>query len=378
MSNGRILIAADSTDGAERLSTMFANAGYEVSQADSFTAPPPVDLMLIDVTRLLGSPLALAQAQRRMGCDAPAALMAARLTQDLAEALFPMEIRDFIIKPVGDDELLNRVGEVVTRLTSEREEDALKQSLQHAQAVLQRRLREMNTLSRIGRSIASLKDVDTMLAHIVDAAVYLSHADEGALFLIDDASGKLLVRAEKELGAKSATSLTQASVDSDAMTVVQTSEPVIRSGSNEHKVKTGYLVRALVNVPVIIERKVIGVLAVYNHGSRDFEEGDVVVLSNMADYAAIALDKAQSLDAMNARIDESLDVAREIIEHARTLEAPADSIEAQAETLLAGDFDPLSESQHAAVTRIRQSADRLKEVEGFIRDAIVTFESRSG
>ena len=201
--------------------------------------------------------------------------------------------------------------------------------------------------------------------------------DEGALFLIDDDSGDLLVRAEKELGAKSTITLTQASSDSDAMEVVRTGEPVIRTGRNEHKVKTGYLVRALVNVPVIIEKNVIGVLAVYNHSSQDFEEGDVVVLSNMADYAAIALDKAQSLDAMNIRIDESLEVAREIIEHARTLEAPADSIEAQADTLLAGDFDPLSESQHAAVTRIKQSADRLKEVEGFIRHAIARFENRT-
>ena len=59
------------------------------------------------------------------------------------------------------------------------------------------------------------------------------------------------------------------------------------------KVKTGFLVRALLQVPLMVGDQVVGVLAVDNQQSdRVFSENDQYLLATLADYAAIAIENA--------------------------------------------------------------------------------------
>jgi GAF domain-containing protein len=215
-------------------------------------------------------------------------------------------------------------------------------------------------------------DVETILARIVEAAVYLTRADEGAVFLLDERTGELILRAEQGMGAQRAAALKQPSRDSDAMVALQTGKAVLKGGETEHKVKTGYLARALVNVPIVLGERTVGVLAVYGMGAQAFEATDQAVASSLADYAAIALSKAQSLQAMSGRANAAIDAARKALLHAETLFDPVDGIEAQTDTLLAGGFGQLSEQQESAVRRIQQAAERIKEVIGLIRETVQT------
>ena len=66
--------------------------------------------------------------------------------------------------------------------------------------------------------------------------------------------------------------------------------------------------------------------------------------------------------------------ARNIRLHADTLLSPSEGIEGQVRTLLAGGFDPLTESQRAAVIRIKQAVERLLEIAGFIRAELAGFD----
>jgi two-component system, NtrC family, sensor kinase len=227
----------------------------------------------------------------------------------------------------------------------------------------------MNMLSRIGRAIASQSDLDTMLAQIVDAAVFLTHAQEGAIFLPDESGSELALRAEKGFGAKQSEIISRPSQDSDAMDVLRSGQPVMKSAEAEHKVKTGFLVRALINVPIIIGRSVGGVLAVYNHGDRSFDTIDQALLVNLADYAAMAIDKVRALQQVQAQIGDSLDASRDVVLHAQTLIPPIEGIESLVETLLNGSFGPLNEKQEHAVRRIKTASVRLNEVLAFINEA---------
>jgi transcriptional regulator with GAF, ATPase, and Fis domain len=259
----------------------------------------------------------------------------------------------------------------VSRVQEEQNQAAIRDHLAQVQDSLARRLDEIKTLSRIIRSIGSLSDLDTMLAHIVEAGVYLTDAEEGAIYLRDNDSGQLLMCAQQGMGANRAEAIRQPSTDSDAVVVFQTGQPVIRSGETEHKVKTGHLANALINVPIILGSETIGVLAVYNSQSpRSFEESDQVVLGSLADYAAIALDRVNLLAEQDSRVDAALESSHRVFLHAKTLYDPVEGIESQVETLLAGGFDPLAEKQHSAVTRIKQATTRLKEVIEFIREEI--------
>ena len=61
-----------------------------------------------------------------------------------------------------------------------------------ATASLQRRLDELETLTRLGRTITGSLDLDAVLSAIVDAAVELTGAEEGSLLLLDEDTGELV------------------------------------------------------------------------------------------------------------------------------------------------------------------------------------------
>lgn len=373
MSNAQVLVIADTAEIREYLLNVFLpQAGYSAVRAEDLTPPPPCDIILVDISLLRSvSPFAELKAQRRMGSNAPAILFVPRLTEQMASEVFPLGIRELILKPIDDDLRRERLTEFIERVQDEKNQAEIREHLIDTRAALDRRLNEMKTLSRIIRAISSLSDIDVVLAHIVEAGVYLTHAEEGAVFLLDDTTGQLLMRAQQGMGTQRAEAIRQPSTDSDAMAVLQTGQAVMRDGDTEHKVKTGHLVRALINVPIILDSLPVGVLAVYNNENlRSFEDSDQVVLSSLADYAAIALDKSNLLATQQFYIEAALEQARRVVFHAETLYDPVDGIESQVETLLIGGFGPLSEAQRSAVTRIKQAAARLKEVTGFIREEL--------
>lgn len=375
MGDLRVLVAADSVEEAQRLAgQVLPGAGYVASVADDFNEPPPCDLVLVEVTRLRVSPFALIKAQRRMGCFAPALLLAPRLTDEMAAEMFSLGIRDFIQTPVDDRALIDRLGTFASYILQEQAQAQLREELRQTQASLQRRLEEMNALSRIGRSITSITDTGVILSRIVEAAAYLTRADAGAIFLLDESTGQVLLRAEQGFGQDQASLIAQPSADSDVMAVVHTGQPVMRGGEGEHKIKTGFMVRALINAPVIVGQRVVGVLGVYRHGAGSFEVADQATVIGLADYVAIALDKVSSLDGISRQVDAALESSRTVMFHAQTLHDPIEGIESLAQTLLAGDHDPLTERQAAAVTRIRNATIRLREVMGYIRDILAEFE----
>jgi two-component system NtrC family sensor kinase len=82
--------------------------------------------------------------------------------------------------------------------------------------------------------------------------------------------------------------------DSLAGQVVASGEPVLLDEQSPQKIKTSYLVRSLLYVPLRVRGKTIGVLGVDNRkAGRSLTGEDRTVMVAMADYAAIAIDNAQ-------------------------------------------------------------------------------------
>jgi GAF domain-containing protein len=125
--------------------------------------------------------------------------------------------------------------------------------------------------------------------------------------LIDEGSGELYMRAVQGMGKKY-TRFRQKVDDSMAGQVVRTGRPVRigrNKGKESHEVMTGYLVRDLLNVPLQVRGKVIGVLGVDNISAQEgFTENDEYLLSALADYAAIAIDNSNLYELMEQRAHE--------------------------------------------------------------------------
>lgn len=175
------------------------------------------------------------------------------------------------------------------------------------------RLQQSQTLFEIGKLVTSQLELEEVLRQVAKAAVTLTGADESYLLLLDEASGNLYLRAEANLGIEEVKNFWIKVSDSFAGQVVQTGEPIaISRDSHSLKVKTGLVVYALVNVPLKVGSKVIGVLGVDNRQQRRaFSHEDQILLSTLADWAAIAIQNAK-LYAATAELSRDLELVNEI------------------------------------------------------------------
>ncbi len=90
--------------------------------------------------------------------------------------------------------------------------------------------------------------------------------------------------------------------DSLAGEVIRTGRPAILDDDTPQKIKTAYLVRSLMYVPLRIHNRVIGVLGVDNRtSSQPFLEQHLTLVSALADYAAIAIENAQLFERYRGR-----------------------------------------------------------------------------
>ncbi len=150
-------------------------------------------------------------------------------------------------------------------------------------------------LSRVGQSLTSTLEIDEVLRRIVDAGVLLTQADEGFLAILDE-NGKLFMRAVKNIDADRVKTMRLPVQDSLLGKVIQTGKPLRTAKGGDKpslKVTTGYLVHSLLHIPIFSKGVVLGVLSVDNQfRRRAFTDRDEMILTSLADYAAIALENA--------------------------------------------------------------------------------------
>ena len=163
-----------------------------------------------------------------------------------------------------------------------------------------------------GLHVVSLKESSVpigqcgLLTQVVDAAVSLSHAEEGLLLLPDEEDQTLLIRAAKGLDTETARNFRIKTQDSLAGTVYRSGRPVLVGDQGPQKVKTEYLVKSLLYVPLSIKGEIIGVLGVNNkYTDRTFSQHDLELLQDLAAHAAIAIENltgvAESFDAFSSK-----------------------------------------------------------------------------
>ena len=248
------------------------------------------DLILLDLQLPDISGLDLLRLLAQEGYDVPVILMTAHGSENIAVEAFRLGARNYLIKPFSDTEARVVIDQALRERRLRRDKERLTISLQQ-------RLQELTVLSRIGKSVTGLMDQAQLLERIVEAGVYITQAEEGFLLLHDREQNELSLRAAKNIGEQRAQSLRIPIEDTLAGQVVRTGKPVrlaqARTGTAV-KVKTDFLVRAILQVPLLVGDQVIGVLAVDNQQSnRTFSENDQYLLATLADYAAIAIENAR-------------------------------------------------------------------------------------
>lgn len=266
------------------------------------------DLIILDLKMPGMSGLELLRALREKAVDIPAILMTAYGSEEDIIAAFRSGAKDYLNKPFRIEEMLASIERVLSERHQEDERARLQRELDD-------RVKQLTTLYG--------SNVERVLNRIVEAAVDVTGADEGYLLLVDKETNELYLRAALNLGERFATGFRLRTENSIAGRVVRTGQPILYNyleDSQRFKVKTGFLVKSLVNVPLRIKEEVIGVLGVDNqYSSKTFSRTDLDMLSTLADYAAIAIENASLYDrtdhALSRRIQElsiTQEVAREL------------------------------------------------------------------
>jgi PAS domain S-box-containing protein len=275
------------------------------------------DLMILDLKMPELSGLEVLQALREKQADTPVILMTAYGSEEDIITAFRLGAKDYLGKPFRIEEMLAAIERILSEQRQEEEQTLLQRELQD-------RVKEISTLYG--------SNVERVLNRIVEAAVDVTGADEGYLLLIDRQTNELYLRAALNLGDRAATGFRLRTEDSIAGRVVRTGRPVMYNyleDSQRFKVKTGYLVKSLLNVPMRINDEVIGVLGVdNNHSSKTFSRTHLLLLTSLADYAAIAIENAslyEHADQALTRRMEELTIMQEVARDLNAVNAVLDS-----------------------------------------------------
>jgi len=298
----RVLVIDDRSDNIEFVVDYILKPnGYEALTAQdgaeglrkALTEDPDLIIMDNNMPKMTGLQVMEALKEKRL--NIPVILMTFHGSESLAVQFFRLGVKDYIIKPFTVEEMLESIDQALTEVRLRKERDQALASLVQANQQLGRRVKELNILYGIGKSVTSLLDLEKLLGRVVEAAVYITGAEEGFLMLVDGETGQLYIRAAQGPKEKYPQSLKLRVEDSVADGVVRTGQAVMIEGPTREKdIRTAYLVKALLSAPLKAKDEVIGVLSVDNKTSDEtFTDNDLYLLSALADYAAIAIENAQ-------------------------------------------------------------------------------------
>ena len=128
----------------------------EVARPDS----PPADVIVVDITQLQGMSLAGLKSRRERGDQAPAVIVAARLSPEAGRDLFRLGVRDFLLKPYRPEALIEFI------LAVQREavvQSGARQALPKLKATveqLRKQNEEFRVLLEVARVLSQAQEVD--------------------------------------------------------------------------------------------------------------------------------------------------------------------------------------------------------------------------
>ncbi|MCP5094186.1 MAG: GAF domain-containing protein [Chloroflexi bacterium] len=165
-----------------------------------------------------------------------------------------------------------------------------------------------DALSQIAKAITSQLDLDEVLNQVAAIAMSLTSAGEAGIWLVDERTGELSLEAERGMeDARIRRNRFQVKDDSLVGRVIRTGKSVRarqKPGGKKIQVTTGYMVEALVYVPITLGGVTFGVLtAVHRQQGKRFDARDEQLLTAVADFAAIAIQNARLFKATDKALE---------------------------------------------------------------------------
>jgi signal transduction histidine kinase len=259
------IVTLEASNGAEGLEMALANSP---------------DLILLDFEMPLLTGSQVLDKLHEQKANIPVILITSHGSEAIAVEFFRKGVKDYLMKPFTARELYTAIERALIEVHLQREKDALTQQLSISNQQLWQRVRELDALCEMGKSVTSLLPKDQLLDRIFDAVFTIIDPEEATLMLVDEGSGRLETEHHRERVSGETRRITRRSAG-------ELAAQAARKGDSTAS-------RAMLANPLKVGDRVIGVLGVANHVSaRPFTKQDQQLLQALADYATVALENVR-------------------------------------------------------------------------------------
>lgn len=204
-----------------------------------------------------------------------------RLNGSPLQPKVPYPIKDGDIVSLGNLELVLRI----------------KDGPEPATMALKRQAGLAEALAQIAKAITSRLNLDDILRQALTMAMSVTSADEVSIWLVDEETEELFLEAERGINEDQIRRMRLPVTDNFVASALATRKPVRANreqSGDQIKIKTGYMVEALLYVPLINGESALGVLsATHKQLGGQFSHRDETLLSAIGDFVAIAVTNAR-------------------------------------------------------------------------------------
>jgi two-component system NtrC family sensor kinase len=258
------------------------------------------DLVILDLNMPKMDGLEVLAALQERGVHVPVILTTFYGSEQVARQALRLGAVDYVVKPYDLEDMLQAVERALAQHKAQpmpaEAEDATEKPIPLTRQ-MERWVRDMNILARVGKALVAQLDLDRVCARTVEAAIYVTRADYAFLYLApEEEEAGLWLRAARGPQDPRARLLNR-HVDSGlALEVARSGGPVLRPKAPAEVAlfeTAGTSLGPIVAAPLPCHGGTIGVLmASRTSGEAPFAEADAEWLSGLADYAAIAVHNA--------------------------------------------------------------------------------------
>jgi DNA-binding response OmpR family regulator len=293
-----ILIVDDDPDTRTLLrEQVLSSANFRVVEAKDgpdalqLIRQQPPDLIVLDLTLPGLSGRDMLVALRSQGYRGPLIILADSQEQHQAAIeVFRLGATDYVTKPIREAELLASIERGLGEVRLRRQRDSLVTRLQTTNQELQGRVKELTNLYDIGQAATALDNLDSLFRRVLESASALTGADHAFLLLRDEKNGQLVLRAGQNLPLALLDRMGEFVQDSLAEMVLSSRETLLMDGESLRRYTSSKDRHAVAYVPLVIQKTVIGVLAVANQQTTTpFSAHHGHLLQALANYASMAV-----------------------------------------------------------------------------------------
>ena len=177
-----------------------------------------------------------------------------------------------------------------------------------------RMLQKMERLMEINITLNSTLELAQVLDLIIAKAVEMLDCEAGSILLCNKEEDCLMFSASTSADSKTLAQIHIPLTDSLAGTIYSKNIPLVVNNVNQdirHNASVAaqihFQTRSLLGVPMRIQERVIGVLEALNKKDGTFTEEDVKILTAIASQAAVAIENAQLMEALQESYESTLE-----------------------------------------------------------------------